>query len=85
MASSLDGLVKNMERENLKITKREYEGKQLSCEMKPLKGENGQKITLREQIDRRKLEHILDHPDDFDLSSRTTRAKSWTRKDKLSF
>ena len=75
MASSLEKLVKNMEKEDLKIIKKEYEGEKLNHELKPLNGINNQKITLREQIDRKKLEHILEHPDDFDLSSRTTRAR----------
>ena len=74
MASSLDKLVKNMEKEDLKIIKKEYEGKKLNHEMPLVNGINGQKITLREQIDRKKLE-FLEHPDDFDLSSRANKSK----------
>ena len=69
MPSSLDRLVKNMEKEDLKIIKKEYEGEKLNREMPPVNGINGEKITLREQIDRKILQHILEHPDDFDLSS----------------
>ena len=75
MALSLDKLSKKMEKEDLKITKKQYEGEKLKHELKSLKEVNNQKITLREQIDRKKLEHILKHPDDFDLSSRTTRTR----------
>ena len=47
MASSLDKLVKNMEKEDLKIIKKEYEGEKLNREMPPVNGINGQKITER--------------------------------------
>ena len=85
MASSLEKLVKNMEKEDLKIIKKEYEGEKLNHELKPLNGINNQKITLREQIDRKKLEHILEHPDDFDLSSRTTRARKLDKEGQITF
>ena len=42
-----------------------------------------EKINLREQIDSKKLEHILEHPDDFDLSSRTTRARKLDKEGQI--
>ena len=51
--------------------------------MPPVNGINDQKITLREQIDRKKLEHILKYPDDFDLSSRTTKARKLDKEGQL--
>ena len=38
---------------------------------------------LREQIDRQKLEYIVNHSDEFDLSSRTTRAKKLDKEGQL--
>ena len=67
---------------NLKITKSFYkddnEGEQLNPELykrTPLNGVNNLHITLREKIDRRKLEYILDHTDDFDLGSRMIKGR----------
>ena len=38
-------------------------------------GVNNLHIVLRERIDRRKLEYILNHHDDFDLGSRIIKGK----------
>ena len=41
----------------------------------PAESENDRKITLREVIDRRKLEFIVSHPDHFELGSRLIKGK----------
>ena len=65
---------------NLKIIKSFYkdEGERLDPELykrTPLNGINNLNITLREKIDRRKLEYILAHTDDFDLGSRMIKGR----------
>ena len=68
---------------NLKITRSFYKNDSESepldpklYEKTPLNGGvNNLHITLREKIDRRKLEYILNHHDDFDLGSRMIKGK----------
>ena len=75
---------------NLKITKSFYkddnEGERLDPKLHKQTPLNGRvddlHITLREKIDRRKLEYILDHTDDFDLGSRMIKGKKLIKRDR---
>ena len=78
---------------NLKITKSFYkddnEGERLDPKLHKQTPLNGRvddlHITLREKIDRKKLEYILNHPDDFDLGSRMIKGRKIDKQDKLHY
>ena len=49
----------------------------------PAESENDRKITLREVIERRKLEFIVSHPDDFELGSQLIKGKKLDKNAQL--
>ncbi|CAC5405741.1 unnamed protein product [Mytilus coruscus] len=75
MSTRLDKLVKATPREDFKNMEKVFGDLPLDPELytvNPSTSENNRIIQLREVIDKRKMEYIVSHPDNFELGSRCT-------------
>ena len=77
MASSFEKLVEATPQKKFKSIRKEFSTNTII----PIS--NDKEIRLREQIDRGKLEYIVNHPEEFDLSSRTTRNRKLDKEGQL--
>ena len=82
-SSSLEKLVEATPQEKFKSMKKEFESDWISIELNPLHVVDNQKIRFREQVVGQKLEYIVNHPDEFDLSSRTSRYQKLDKEGQL--